>query len=239
MALLAVAVWPQAGTAGYADAQAAIAAGDLPAAHGACVEAAEDGDPDCENVLGWLALQDQAFGGPEAARRWFARAAGRGHAQATANLAFVWARGLGGPADVERAASLYRTAQMAALVPVRPETPVRSEPQREVSDDRLTAARYRGAYAELLRLRVLQGLRSGASDLYVSAAELQEAETALGALASEVEERGTDAAAIRASVEKEQALMLRLLGRHADAFDPAVRADAEQALRRILAVRDP
>lgn len=239
MALFAVVVWPQAGTAGHADAQAAIAAGDLPAAHGACVDAAENGDPDCENVLGWLALQDEAFGGPEAARRWFARAAERGHAQATANLAFVWARGLGGPADVERAAALYRTAQTAALVQVRPELSARSEPQREVSDDRLTVARYRGAYAELLRLRVLQGLRSGADDVYVSAAELQQAETALGALGSEVEDRGTDTAAIRASVEKEQALMLRLLGRHADAFDPAVRADAQKVLRRILAAGDP
>jgi hypothetical protein len=239
MALLAVAAWPRPGTAGYADAQAAIAADDLPAAHGACADAAEGGDPDCENVLGWLALQDQAFGGPEAARQWFARAAGRGHAQATANLAFMWARGLGGPVDVERAASLYRTSRTAALVQVEPEPQVRSEPQREVSDDRLTVARYRGAYAELLRLRVLEGLRSGASDRYVSAAELQQAETVLGALASEVEDRGADTAEIRASVEKEQALMLRLLGRHADAFDPAVRADAEKAFRRILAVRGP
>ena len=239
MALLVVVAWPQPGTAGYSEAQAAVAAGDLPVAYAACVEAAEDGDADCENVLGWLALQDQEFGGPEAARRWFARAAERGHARATANLAFVWARGLGGPADVGRAASLYRSAQMAALVQVQPEQPVRSEPRQEVPDDRLTVARYRGAYAELLRLRVLQGLRSGASDFYVSGAELQQAETVLGALASAVADRGTDTAEIRASVEKEQALMLRLLGRHADAFDPAVRADAEKALRRILAVREP
>ena len=231
-----VVAWSQAAAGDYLDARAAIVQGDLAAAHDACIQAAEAGDSDCENLVGWLALQDDEFGGPEEARQWFARAAKRGHRRATENLAFLWGRGLGGPVDVELAASLYRAAQAATPVQVPADSPVQSEPAREVSTERLAAARYRGAYAELLKLRALHDLRRSPDEPYVSDAELQEAEAALEVLASQVEDQGGNSAEIRSAVAKRQAIMLRLLGRHADAFDPAVRADAMNGLDRITAV---
>ena len=227
--------WSQAAAADYSDAQAAIAQGDLEAAYDACIQAAEAGDSDCENLVGWLALQDDEFGGPEEARQWFTRAAKRGHRRATENLAFLWGRGLGGPVDVEQAASLYRAAQAATPVRAPTVSPAQSEPARQISAERLAAARYRGAYAELLKLRALHELRRDLDESYVNDAELREAEAALVTLASQVEDQGGNAAEIRAAVEKQQAIMLRLLGRHAAAFDPAVRADAMNGLTRIAA----
>ncbi len=230
-----VVTWSPAAAGDYSDAQAAIVQGDLAAAYDVCIEAAEAGDSDCENLVGWLALQDDEFGGPEEARQWFARAAKRGHRRAIENLAFLWGRGLGGPVDVDQAASLYRAAQAATPVQAPTVSPAQSEPARQISAERLAAARYRGAYAELLKLRALHELRRDPDESYVSDTELQEAEAALQALASQVEDQGGNAAEIRAAVEKQQAIMLRLLGRHADAFDPAVRADAKNGLDRITA----
>ncbi|MYE18837.1 MAG: hypothetical protein F4Y06_02800 [Rhodospirillales bacterium] len=230
-----VVAWSEAATADYSDAQSAIGQGDLAAAYGACIQAAEAGDSDCENLVGWLALQNDEFGGAEKARQWFASAAKRGHRRAIENLAFLWGRGLGGPVDVERAASLYRAAQAATTVQVPIVNPTQSEPARQITAERLAAARYRGAYAELLKLRALHDLRRDPEESYVSDAELREAEAALEVLASQVEDQGGSAAEIRAAVENQQAIMLRLLARHADAFDPAVRADAMNGLDRITA----
>ena len=224
---------PCVASADYAAAASAIERGNLPAAREACAQAADAGDPDCENVLGWLSLQDSQFGGPEMARQWFARAAKRGHQRATANLAFMWARGLGGPADLDRAAGLYRSSRLVVPTAAQPPKPVRLEPAPQPAGDRLAIARYRGAYAGLLKLRALHALREGETEPYVMAFELEEAEAALVRLADAVERYDGDPEGHKATVEKEQQIMLRLLSRDDESFDPARRADALETLQRI------
>ncbi len=232
-------VWPGSGSAGYSEALAAIAGGRLGEAREACIEAAEAGDPECENAVGWLALQRPELGGPEAARRWFRRAAGRGHRRAMENLAFLWGRGLGGPADTDRAATLYRSARAPAPRSGPPPAAAPPAPGPTVSEERRTEARFRSGYADLLQLRTLHALREGAAEVYVHRTELDEAEAALAVLGRRLEAQGGNADAIRAAVENRQALVLRLLDRHARRFDPAVRRDAKRRLDRVRAAHSP
>ncbi len=238
LAALPFVLQPCAASADYSAAASAIERGDLRAAREACAQAADAGDPDCENVLGWLSLQDPQFGGPETARQWFERAADRGHQRATANLAFMWARGLGGPADVERAAELYRSSRHVVPTAAQPPDPVRLEPAPQPAGDRLAIARYRGAYAELLKLRALHALREGETERYVIASELEEAEAALSRLAEGVERNDGDPEGLRAAVEKEQRIMLRLLSRDDGSFDPTRRTHALETLRRVTRATD-
>ncbi len=237
-----VCAWPFAGSAGYPEALTAIARGSLGEAYEACIEAAEAGDPDCENAVGWLALQRPEFGGPDAARAWFQRAAGRGHPPAMKNLAFLWGRGLGGPVDVEQAAALYRAAQASGIrARPSPKAPAPETARVAVPEARLAEARFRSGYADLLMLRTLHALRQDRADGYVHTAELEAAEEAAGTLladlANQLLDLGDNPADLRAAVEKEQAIVLRLLDRHADRFDPAVRDRAEQILGRLLGSR--
>lgn len=238
--LAALLAHPAPAAADAAAARAAIGGGDPAAAEAACAGPAEAGDADCQNVLGWLALEGRpGLGGAAGARAWFGKAAAQGHRKALRNLAFMLARGLGGPADVERAAALYREADAAPAAPPASavpspeaaEAPAPPAPARE----RSLEARYRSAYADLLRLRALHGL--GAPDggaPYVGDAEMAEAERLAAGIGGAARAAGVGVEAAAGEVERAQRIMLRLLARpRAAPGGPDLRAEAEAALRRL------
>ncbi len=236
--IIAATATPKWAAADFREAQAFIEEGALEAAREACASSAVAGDADCQTVLGWLALQGPEFGGPEAARRWFEQAVERGHQRAMANLAFMWARGLGGPADVERAAALYRRARASAPTDAASPAPARIASAEQVPVDRLALARYRGAYAALLKLRALHASRVGKPEAYITSEELESAEAAFRRIETAIVATSETFTGIRVTVEEEQAIMLRLLGSDAGAFVEDRRTDALDTLARILAIAD-
>lgn len=94
-----------------ADAAAALAAirlGDYPAAYQACKDAVEQGDAECQNLVG--VLFRQGLGVPtnvEEAVRLFRLAAGKKLAAAQNNLGFAYLGGLGVPSDDAQAAQWF------------------------------------------------------------------------------------------------------------------------------------
>lgn len=230
---------PATAAADAAAARAALARGDPAAAAAACAGPAEGGDADCQNVLGWLVLRRPDLGGAAAARSWFEKASAQGHRKALRNLAFLLASGLGGPADMERAAALYREAgalPAAASAPdaAPPETETRPGPPPPPAPARSLEARYRTSYADFLRLRTLHGLDApdGAA-AYVSDAEMAEARRLAARAGGAARAAGVGVEVVRGEVEEAQRVMLRLLARPRARPDAELRAGAEAALRRL------
>ncbi len=220
------------------EALAAIREGSPIVAREACEKAAEEDDPDCQNVMGWLALKKSD--NPEKAREWFEKAAAQGYSKALANLAYMLGSGLGGEQDLSRAATLYRQAreQVALEANEQEEASTRTEvvridPVPAIDTTRATEARFRSAFAEMLRLRVLHGLRRGEAEIYVADAELADARRTMARIEKALVATGINAANVRAEVERKQAIMLRFLSRKKEEFDSERRQEALAALARM------
>lgn len=109
--LLAFATMTVPAQAGVREALEAYDRGNYAGALAACKEAAERGDPSCQNMLGILYGSGRGVHASEVeAAKWFRRAAEQGHGYAAVNLGYSYERGLGVPKSDQEAEKWFLLA---------------------------------------------------------------------------------------------------------------------------------
>ena len=114
LALLGLgAAWVQSVSAGYIESKRAYERHDYSVAYSQCIGAANSGNTDCQNAIGYLLRFGYGVDkNPEEARRWFQLASSKNNSAAQYNLALMLASGDGGNRDYQESAKwLLRAAE--------------------------------------------------------------------------------------------------------------------------------
>ena len=114
MALVLSALWASSAVAGYIESKQAFQRHDYGVAYSQCIGAANAGNTDCQNAIGYLLRFGYGVNKDSAeARRWFQLAASKNNAAAQYNLALMLAAGEGGNQDYQESAKwLLRAAEL-------------------------------------------------------------------------------------------------------------------------------